>query len=181
LTNEESESGLIWGFPPIAARDARVLVLGSMPSVASLAKQQYYGHPQNAFWTIMGRLFGAGPERSYDDRKRILCQRGVAVWDVLRECHREGSLDTAIRTDSESPNDFALFFREHPPIATVFFNGHKAESAFRRHALVQIADLDRDLEFKRLPSTSSAHAGRTFAQKLAAWRVVALALGGHEK
>ena len=67
-----------------------------MPSVASLAKQQYYGHPQNAFWPIMGRLFGAGPELPYAERRRILCAQGVAVWDVLRECQRQGSFDAAI-------------------------------------------------------------------------------------
>lgn len=166
-------SRAIYGFPPIAAADARVLVLGSMPSVASLAKQQYYGHPQNAFWPIMGRLFGAGPALPYDERKRILREHRVAVWDVLRQCHREGSLDTAIRVESESPNDFASFFAEHLHIKKIFFNGQKAETAFRRHAIRQLARLDRELEFIRLPSTSPAHAGRSFAQKLAAWRVVA--------
>ncbi len=169
-------SEAICGFPPIAAPDARVLILGSMPSATSLAKQQYYGHPQNAFWRIMGRLFGAGPELPYEARKRILCEHRIAVWDVLRECHREGSLDSAIRVETESANDFVSFLADHPQIATVFFNGGKAESAFRRHALAQVADLDRELKFVRLPSTSPAHAGRSFAQKLAAWRAVARAL-----
>jgi TDG/mug DNA glycosylase family protein len=176
LAKKESDLGFICGFPPIAAADARVLVLGSMPSVASLAKQQYYGHPQNAFWPIMGRLFGAGPELPYEKRKRILREHGVAVWDVLRQCHREGSLDTAIRVESESPNDFASFLADHLHIKTIFFNGQKAETAFRRHALSQFASFDCDLEFIRLPSTSPAHAGRSFAQKLAAWRGVARAL-----
>jgi hypoxanthine-DNA glycosylase len=171
---------LVCGFPPIAAPDARVLILGSMPSARSLAKQQYYGHPQNAFWPIMGRLFGAGPELAYEDRKRILCQRGVAVWDVLRECHREGSLDTAIRVESESPNDFASFFHEHPHIRAVFFNGNKAETAFRRHAQAQVAELVAGVEFIRLPSTSPAHAGRSFSQKLAVWRAVARAVHRRE-
>jgi double-stranded uracil-DNA glycosylase len=169
-------SQAICGFPPIAAADAWVLVLGSMPSVASLAKQQYYGHPQNAFWPIMGRLFGAGPELPYEKRKCILLEHRVAVWDVLRQCHREGSLDTSIRVESESPNDFASFFAEHLHIKKVFFNGQKAETAFRRHVLGQLASFDRDLEFIRLPSTSPAHAGRSFAQKLAAWREVKLAV-----
>jgi double-stranded uracil-DNA glycosylase len=172
LTNES----LICGFPPIAAAGARVLVLGSMPSVASLARRQYYGHPHNAFWPIMGRLFGAGLDVPYDERKRILAERGVAVWDVLRECHREGSLDTSIRLESESPNDFVAFLGEHPRIHAVFFNGHKAESAFRRHALPQVAALGRELRYERLPSTSPAHAGRTFTEKLKAWRAVARAL-----
>jgi len=176
MAKHVSKQPIVCGFPPIAARDARVLVLGSMPSVVSLAKRQYYGHPQNAFWPIMGRLFGAGADMPYEQRQRILCQRGVAVWDVLRECHREGSLDTSIHTASESPNDFASFFQEHASIRAIFFNGQKAETAFRRHALRQVAELGRDFQYARLPSTSPAHAGRSFAQKLAAWRAVARAL-----
>ena len=105
---------LLRAFRRSRRRLARVLVLGSMPSVASLAKQEYYGHPRNAFWPIMGRLFGAGPELPYDQRKAVLCERGVAVWDVLKTCRRAGSLDTSIRVDSETPNDFVTFFRAHP-------------------------------------------------------------------
>jgi len=160
------------GFPPIAAADARVLVLGSMPSLASLAREQYYGHPRNAFWPIMGRLFGAGPELPYDERKRVLCRCGVAVWDVLKSCRRAGSLDTAIRVDSETPNDFAAFFRTHPQIGVVYFNGQKAEMAFRRHVLRQLEGLGRELRYVRLPSTSPAHAGRSLEEKLAAWHAV---------
>ena len=166
----------VCGFPPIAAPDARVLVLGTMPSVASLAKQQYYGHPQNSFWPIMGRLFGAGPESPYGERRRILCARGVAVWDVLRECQREGSLDAAIEVDSESPNDFVMFLGAHRHIHSVFFNGQKAEAAFRRHVLPLLGEFEREFRYVRLPSTSPAHAGRSFAQKLAAWRAVTRAL-----
>ena len=176
MTKENLDTRLVCGFPPIAAPNARVLVLGSMPSVASLAKQQYYGHPQNAFWPIMGRLFGARPELPYEERKRILGERRVAVWDVLRQCHREGSLDSSIRVESESPNNFASFFADHLLVKTIFFNGQKAETAFRRHALRQLAGLDHEFDFVRLPSTSPAHAGRSFAQKLAAWRAVALTL-----
>jgi hypoxanthine-DNA glycosylase len=159
-------------FPPIAAADARVLVLGSMPSVASLAREQYYGHPQNAFWPIMGRLFGAGPELPYDQRKAMLIEQGVAVWDVLQSCRREGSLDTSIERDSETPNNFVTFFRKHPQIVAVFFNGQKAETAFRRHVLAQLEALDRELQFVRLPSTSPAHAGRTLEEKLREWQAV---------
>jgi double-stranded uracil-DNA glycosylase len=167
---------LICSFPPIARADARVLILGTMPSIASLAKQQYYGHPQNAFWPIMGRLFGAGRDVPYEERKAILYDRGVAVWDVLRECHRPGSLDSSIVLESESPNDFVRFFAKHRQIETVFFNGQKSETAFRRHALPLLDERVRQLRYLRLPSTSPAHAGRTFVQKLAAWRAVSRAL-----
>jgi hypoxanthine-DNA glycosylase len=176
MPRHHSTPALVCSFPPIAAADARVLILGSVPSIASLAKQQYYGHPQNSFWPIMGRLFGAGRELPYDERKRILHEHGVAVWDVLRECHREGSMDADIRVDSETPNDFATFFRKHQRITTIFFNGQRSESMFRRHVLPIMAALDRGFRYMRLPSTSPAHAGRNFAQKLSAWRAVARAL-----
>ena len=174
MARQKNITAALRGFPPIAARDARVLVLGSMPSIVSLAKREYYGHPQNAFWPLMGRLFGAGRELPYRERKRVLCDRGVAVWDVLRACHREGSLDSSIR--GEVVNDFAAFFRRHRAVKTVFFNGQYAQSIFRRHVLGQLVPMDRELRYVRLPSTSPAHAGRTFEEKLAAWRQVAAAL-----
>ena len=174
--NSSSFRGLARGFPPIAAHDARVLVLGSMPSVASLAKHEYYGHRHNAFWPIMGRLFGAGPELPYCRRMRILCEHGVAVWDVLKECYREGSLDTSIERESETPNDFVDFLVGHPQIAAIFFNGQKAESAFRRHVLPLLESWAREFRYLRLPSTSPAHAGRTIQEKLLAWQAVQLAL-----
>jgi hypoxanthine-DNA glycosylase len=97
------------------------------------------------------------------------------VWDVFRECYREGSLDSSIEIESEEPNDFASFFGKHPRIHSVFFNGQKAETAFRRHALAKLSALDREFTFARLPSTSPAHAGRNFAAKLKAWQAVARA------
>jgi hypoxanthine-DNA glycosylase len=157
-----------------------VLVLGTVPSIASLAKHQYYGHPQNAFWPIMGRLFDAGRDVPYNERKRILCGHGLAVWDVLRECHREGSLDTSILLKSEQPNDFATFFRQQPRIHTIFFNGHKSQSLFRRHVLPLVERMGREFRYTRLPSTSPAHAGRSFDEKLVAWRAVARALRKQE-
>jgi len=175
MANPGAQSPLVRSFPPIAAANARVLVLGTVPSIASLARQQYYGHAQNAFWPIMGRLFGAGRDMPYDDRKRVLCEHGVAVWDVFRECYRAGSLDASIQIESESPNDFGPFFAEHPHVHTVFFNGLKAEAAFRRHVMRNLDGLDCKLRYVPLPSTSPAHAGRSFAEKLAAWRAVARA------
>lgn len=172
MAKRRGKAPLVCSFGPIAAAGARVLVLGTAPSIASLAKQQYYGHAQNAFWPIMGRLFGAGRELPYDERKAVLCAKRVAVWDVYHECYRKGSLDTAIEVESESPNDLVKFLRTHPDVGVIFFNGQKAETAFRRHSLVAVAGMGREIRYVRLPSTSPAHAGRTFEQKLAAWREV---------
>jgi hypoxanthine-DNA glycosylase len=158
------------GFPPIASRESRVLVLGSMPGLASLAAQQYYAHPRNAFWPIMGELFGATPELPYPLRVARLLDAGVAVWDVLGACVRPGSLDSDIQSEGLVVNDFGDFLDGHPQIGQVFFNGAKAEQLFQSLALPQ---LPVGLQLKRLPSTSPANAGMRLAQKIEAWRCVA--------
>lgn len=145
-----------------------------MPGAASLAAGQYYAHPRNAFWPIMGALFGAGPELPYADRLQRLNAAGVALWDVIAACERTGSLDSAIAADSVEANDFARLFRACPHIEQVFFNGSAAETAFRRHVQGRIAL--PALRLTRLPSTSPAHAARGFEAKLAAWQAVKDAL-----
>lgn len=162
-------SARIHSFPPIAAPDARVLILGSMPGAASLAAGQYYAHPRNAFWPIMGALFGAGPDLPYEERAARLRESGVAVWDVLRACVRPGSLDSNI--SDEVPNDFAGFFRDHPQIVHIYLNGGKAAASFRKYAAA-----DCPVSFTPLPSTSPAHAGMTFGRKCAAWAVISDAM-----
>jgi len=122
-------------FPPIENARARVLILGSMPGGASLAAGQYYAHPQNLFWRIMGDLLGAKPGLSYAGRTRLLKARGIALWDVLESCVREGSLDSAIEETTIAANDFTSFYGAHPRIGRVFFNGAKAQAAYRRYVI----------------------------------------------
>lgn len=155
---------LLEGLPPIADDRARILILGNMPSVMSLAAQHYYVNPRNGFWRITGDIFGFDPSSSYEDRTAALRARGVAVWDVLRLCRREGSLDSSIEPDSMEPNDFGSFFHAHPAIDRVFFNGAAAEKNFLR-----LAGIDRPLRYRRLPSTSPAQTMR-YEDKFRAWR-----------
>lgn len=154
--------------PPVADKNSRVLILGSMPGVASLRAQQYYAHPQNAFWPIMGALVGASPDLPYARRLAALRKSGIALWDVLACCFREGSLDSAIV--GEEVNDLAGFLARHPKVERLCFNGAKAAQSFARG--VDPATLPKGLSFHRLPSTSPAHAGMNRTDKLAAWRAV---------
>jgi len=159
------------GFPPIARPEARILILGSMPSRESLARQQYYAHPRNAFWPIVTQLLGLAGD-DYAERTAALARRGVALWDVLQACFRSGSLDSAIDDRTIVTNDFPAFFSAHPRIRAVYFNGAKAESVYRRHVLPVLAAPAAGLPLSRLPSTSPANAGMSPRQKAAAWRVI---------
>lgn len=158
----------VHSFAPIADARATRLILGSMPGAASLSAHQYYAHPNNAFWRIMAAVTGALPDAAYEERVRALQNANLAVWDVLQSCERPGSLDSAIRRDSEVANDFTAFFAQHPRVTQVYFNGAAAEASFKRHC----AELLRDpqISFQRLPSTSPAHASLRFEQKLMVWR-----------
>ena len=162
----------IHSFPPIVSDASRVLILGTMPGLVSLKAGEYYAHPRNAFWSIMGELFGAGPALPYEERVARVRSAGVALWDSLQACVRPGSMDKSI-TD-EVANDFRIFFAAHPNISHVFFNGAKSEAVFRRHALPALTGGSRI--YARLPSTSPAHAARTLADKVQAWSVVKQAL-----
>jgi hypoxanthine-DNA glycosylase len=142
-----------------------------MPSPASLQARQYYAHPRNAFWPIVAALCGFDPAARYDARAAALAACGVAVWDVLAACVRPGSLDADIDDASAVANDFAGFFATHPRIRRVCFNGAKAEALYVRRVRPAL-DSAPDVEYVRLPSTSPAHAGRSFAAKLDAWRVL---------
>lgn len=160
----------IHGFRPIADRRAEMLILGSMPGVASLDAGRYYAHPRNAFWPIMADLLGFDAVAPYAVRARALKVARIALWDVLASCARPGSLDAAIDPGSLQVNDFKGFFEAHPRIRRVYFNGAAAERYFRR--LVSATLLPEGMALARLPSTSPANASWGYERKLAAWRVI---------
>jgi len=158
----------VQSFDAVAAPDAEVLILGSMPGAASLAAGQYYAHPHNAFWPIMAELLQFDVSSPYERRLDALKSARIALWDVLRSCHRKGSLDARIRPQTQVANDFATFLRRHRHIRGILFNGAKAEECFRRHVLRH--GIGAELRYERLPSTSPANASWSRARKLAAWR-----------
>ena len=155
--------------PPILGRGARVLVLGSMPGAASLAAQRYYAHPQNAFWSIMAALCGAGRELSYAERCARLKAAGIAVWDVLARCSRDGSLDSDIERQSIATNDFAALFARAPQLQLVGCNGTTAHECYRRRVLPTLPPSAAAIPVVLLPSTSPANAGTSRAAKTARW------------
>ena len=155
------------GFAPIIGDCPRALVLGTLPSEASIACGQYYGHARNAFWPIVGALFGFDPALPYGERTVALAAAGLAVWDVLAAARRIGSLDSAIEASTETPNDIAGLLVTHRSIRCVFLNGGKAEALYRRYV---VAAGTVDLPFVRLPSTSPAFAAMHAQTKLARWR-----------
>jgi double-stranded uracil-DNA glycosylase len=159
-------------FPPIADPHARVLILGSLPGQVSLQRQQYYALPQNAFWKIMERLFGAGPALPYEERVQALVRNGIALWDVCAAAQRPGSLDASIVHSSVVPNDLAAFIETHPGIGLICFNGGKAAELYRRLVLPGLPATVRAIRYETLPSTSPAHAAMPFEEKLTRWAVV---------
>ncbi len=164
-----NDAVLLRAFPPVAKPNARILILGSMPSAASLAAQQYYAYPRNAFWSIIATITGVAADAPYSERLNGLRDARFALWDVLQGCERKGSLDSAIVDATSVTNNFAHFISDHPNLERVVFNGGKAEQCFRRQ--VQLPQSMRDvIDFRRVPSTSPAHASWSFQRKLAAWR-----------
>jgi len=144
-----------------------------MPGKESLRQQQYYAHPRNAFWKIVGETLGFDAGSRYEARTSSLSAAGVALWDVLKSCTRKSSLDSDIDSNTIVPNDFVSFFASHPHIRRVCFNGAKAEQLYHRHVLRLLAE-QPDVEYVRLPSTSPANAGIPFDEKMRAWgRLVA--------
>ncbi len=172
----------VQSFHPIGDANARILILGSMPGKVSLAAGQYYAHAQNMFWRILGEVSGFGSAAPYETRVQALKACGIALWDVLATCTRAGSLDSAIEDASISANDFVSFYRAHPGITQVFFNGAKAEACYRKHVLPVLADGFGPQQYRRLPSTSPANASMSRAYKQRVWkRALRLALGRQQR
>ena len=155
----------IHSFEPLVWNDPKILILGSMPGAESLRQQKYYAHKRNVFWRIIADLLnGQYPQRYEFDTMRMI-ERRIALWDVLKHCEREGSLDHNIK--NEHPNDFEAFFEIHSTIEVIFFNGQKAANSYEKHV-----GLNRvDTKYITLPSTSPALAV-SYESKLEHWSVL---------
>ena len=187
---------MLTGLPPLVSSNTRLLILGSFPGTASLAAQQYYGHPQNHFWKILQAIWPPGAigmgANSYQKRSEWLLSKGLGLWDVYAACEREGSLDSNIR--KPVVNDFADLLRLCPELQAIAHNGGESFK-HARHVSAALAGIERSagppqassapsggsalhevnnvgVLFHKLPSTSPANASWSFERKLAAWREV---------
>ena len=150
------------GLAPVVDADTRLIVLGSFPGAASLAAQQYYGHPRNHFWPILGALWELDMKHApYAERLAAARAHGLGLWDVYTSCRREGSLDSAII--DAVPNDLASLTQRAPRLAAIAHNGGESARAMRVTGALGLPVL-------KLPSTSPANASWSFERKLAAWR-----------
>ncbi len=162
-------SKVLQGLPPVVAPRTRLVLLGSFPGAASLAARQYYAHPRNQFWPLLSALLGEDMGAlTYARRLQRLRAHGLGLWDVIAECRREGSLDSAIR--DARYNDLSSLLRHAPHLVAVAHNGGESARAMRLTAALGLAAY-------RLPSSSPANASWSFERKLAAWRAVFQACG----
>ncbi|MCW8830889.1 MAG: DNA-deoxyinosine glycosylase [Gammaproteobacteria bacterium] len=157
-------------FPPASLPDAELLIVGSMPGKLSLEYNQYYAHPRNLFWQIMYQVLGIELDKSYESRIKELNQNKIALWDVIRQCEREGSLDSSINSETEEVNDFAGFLSSHQAITRICFNGKKAFLSFKKNILSSHSSIADHYDLIVLPSTSPANASIPRDVKIAQWQ-----------
>lgn len=156
-------------FPPLVNHKSSILILGTMPGEKSLALQQYYGHSSNHFWKIMFALFDKDWSADYEERKQLILNNNIALWDVLEYCERVGSADNNIK--NEKPNDFNKFYRQYPLIKNVFFASKQAEKYYDK-----FVKRKPGRNYYTLPSPSSANAWKKLEDKIDAWKLILKAL-----
>lgn len=154
----------IESFEPVVDASCRILILGTMPGIESLRRQEYYGHPQNAFWRIMGDVLGFDAKMDYSKRLQHVLERQVALWDVIASCERETSADSKIK--NAAPNAIGDLIATYSNIGHIYFNGRKAEQFFMKHIAPTI---EGDVRYTYLPSTSPANARLRYDAKREIW------------
>ena len=170
---------VLTGLPPVVAPDCRVLVLGSMPGAASLQSARYYAHPRNRFWPVMASLTALAVDAPYETRLAALQRAGIGLWDVIGECRRAGSLDSAIVRGSERPNALLPLVASLGRLQAIAFNGATAAALFRRHVEPTLPErLRARVARVALPSTSPAHAAMGLEALCGAWATLAPSLSG---
>jgi hypoxanthine-DNA glycosylase len=152
-------------FKPLVDRNSRILILGTIPGPTALRKQEYYGFSGNHFWKIIAHLFGIHQPLTYPEKKKLLQKNWIALWDVFESCVRPGAADSAIQC--AELNNIPELLKKYTNIQTIVLNGRTAERIFLRHFAKAVK-----IPFHYLPSTSPAHAGMSFSEKLKAWSLL---------
>jgi hypoxanthine-DNA glycosylase len=152
----------ISSFPPIINNTSKIIILGSIPGVKSLEKQQYYGHPQNKFWRIIFELFNEEFTEDYAERIAVLKKHHIAIWDVIDSCERKGSLDSEIK--NEEANQIPELLEEYPNIQAIFCNGGKSYKNLQK-----LLGKNFRIPIYLLPSTSPLHT-ISFERKFEDWK-----------
>lgn len=155
-------------FKPSVNHQSKVLVLGSMPGIKSLEEQQYYAHPQNRFWQVMAAITDNSslPTLNYDEKLRILLDNNIALWDVIKSCNRDSSLDSKIL--NPKPNNIRELLNKYPQISMICLNGNKAYSIFKKY----FPDLLEQNNCYKLPSTSPANARFSLEKLIEEWHIL---------
>ena len=154
---------MLQAFPPLLANNCHTIILGSMPGRKSLVEHEYYAHPYNVFWNILFNIYDEVPSESYEIREKLILQNGLGIWDVFMFCEREGSLDANI--EHPIANDFETFFKQHPSIQRVVFNGKSPMNFYKKH----VGDF-YGKKVVALPSTSPTYANMRPPQKQMFWK-----------
>lgn len=163
----------IVSFKPLINRQAKVLILGTMPGNLSLQLNQYYVNPRNQFWKIMNHLINENLDVEYVERSQKLSENDIALWDVLQYCERDGSLDVNINENTVKANDFEALFNKYRNLRAVFFNGIKAQTLFQNQIIPLLPiETKQRLKFILLPSSSGTNSHQTLLEKVDEWQVI---------
>ena len=162
-------SARVHSIEPIIGRNPRIMILGSMPGIISINAAQYYANPRNLFWTVLADLFGIDIDVSYESKVQQMRELPVILWDTLKTCRREGSLDSKILNTDIEANDISALLKQFPTVQAIAFNGGASAKYFDRLVKPQLAK-DLDIELLKMPSTSPANAAMKREHKLELWR-----------
>ena len=155
-------------FKPSIDKKSKILILGSMPGIKSLEEQKYYAHPQNRFWRVMAYICNENflPDFDYQKKLEVLLKNKIALWDTIKTCKRQGSLDSDIQ--NETPNDIRGLLKKYPDIKTICLNGNKSYSAFKKY----FPDLYKNCACHKMPSTSPANARYSLEKLISEWKII---------
>ncbi len=162
---ESTNTILKKSFKAISSTNSRVLILGTMPGDKSLELQEYYGHPRNKFWKIMASITNSEIPLSYNEKITLLIKNNIALWDVIEQANRLGSLDSAIK--NEKANELNIFIAKHKHLHTICFNGKKAETLYNKYFTKETT-----IRYFSLPSSSPANAGISFENICKTWKQI---------